>query len=337
MKKLLLGFVLASSLLFGAQGDHKAEVTATVGGMVSEGNLDLDDSLVYGLRFGTYVEDKFFDILEFGIERADSVDYENTTSDTDINRFFVDIIKEYDINKDFALYGLAGLGYENIRNPMLDNEDDGFFQYGIGAKYWVTDDFALKAELRHAISFEDQHNKLFYTLGFSIPLGKTVKEAPIVEEKPEPVVVEKPVVVDNDTDKDGVLNDQDQCPNTPAGKVVEANGCMKIIRLHVNFDFDKANIKESEMAKINEVVDFMKENPAYKVELDGHTDSKGSEKYNQALGEKRANAVAGVLETKGISADKIMTKSYGELQPVASNKTEAGRAENRRVDALFNK
>lgn len=348
MKKLFVGLVLASSLLFGAQGDHKAEITATVGGMTSEGNLDMEDSLVYGLRFGTYIEDTFFDMLEFGIERADSVDYENTNKDTDINRFFVNIVKEYNLNKDFALYGLAGVGYENIRTPLLDNDDDGFFNYGVGLKYWVNDDFALKAEVRHAISFEDQHNKLFYTLGFSIPLGKKVQEAPVrqepiaqpvkvepvVEPKPQPVVV---MVKDNDLDKDGVVNEQDKCPNTPVGKVVQADGCIKIIRLHVNFDFDKSNIKKSEMQKINEVIEFMRENPSYKVELDGHTDSQGSEKYNLALGQRRAKAVANVLIQNGIASNKIMTQSYGESQPIASNKTQAGRAENRRVDTHFDK
>lgn len=341
MKKLILGLVLASSLLFGAQGDNKAEITATIGGVKPEGNLDMENSLIYGLRFGTYLEDKMFDILEFGFERANSVDYENSNSETNINRFFVDVIKEYDLSKDTALYALVGLGFENVRNPLFENEDDGFFQYGVGLKHWINDDFALKAEVRHAITFE-RNNNLFYTLGFTIPLGKKEKEAPVVEETPEPAPVvkkeePKPVVVDNDSDKDGVLNVDDKCPQTPLGKVVDDSGCTKLIRLHVNFDYDKSNIKAAEMQKIIQVIEFMIANPEYTVVLDGNTDARGTQEYNMALGQRRADAVKKVLVQKGIDSAKIMTRSFGEEKPVASNETAEGRAENRRVDAHFNK
>ena len=81
----------------------------------------------------------------------------------------------------------------------------------------------------------------------------------------------------------------------------------------------------------------MGENPSYRVVLSGHTDSVGTEAYNQKLSEKRANAVAKALEELGVSADKITSIGYGELKPIASNKTKEGRAENRRVEARFNK
>lgn len=345
MKKLLLSTVLASSLLFGGQGDYKAELTATVGGVKPEGNLDLDNQLNFGLRFGTYVEDMFFDVLEFGFERVNSADYENSTSETNINRFFVDVIKEYDINKDTALYGLAGIGFENFRNPLFENEDDGFLQYGVGIKHWLSESFALKAEARHAVTFEGNNN-LFYTLGFVIPFGKKEQPMPVVKEEPKavvaPVVVEpkkeEPKVVENmDHDNDGVENKLDECPNTPAGAVVDNNGCVKLIRLHVNFDFDKFDVKPAQMEKINKVIEFMKEHSDYSVVLDGHTDAKGSEKYNQKLAQKRADAVANILVSNGIAKEKITTNSFGETQPVVSNDTEDGRAQNRRVDAHFTK
>jgi OOP family OmpA-OmpF porin len=346
MKKLLVGSMLAVSLLFAGQGDYKAELTGTVGGVMPEGNLDLDDQLSFGLRFGTYVEDKFFDMVEFGYERVNSADYENSSSDTNINRFFVDIVKEYDLNKDTALYSLVGVGYENIRNPLFENEDDGFVQYGLGLKHWINENFALKAEARHAITFEGNNN-LFYTLGFVVPFGKKEQPLPVVQEEkvePAPVVVmepkkeePKPVVIDNDTDKDGVLNAQDKCPNTPKGVVVSADGCVKLIRLHVNFDYDKYDVKSQEMEKINQVIEFMKLHNDYSVVLDGHTDSKGSEAYNDKLAKKRADAVAAVLVNSGIAQDKITTNSFGELKPVATNDTDEGRAQNRRVDAHFEK
>ncbi|MBE0491233.1 MAG: OmpA family protein [Sulfurospirillum sp.] len=341
MKKIVLSLALASSLLFAAN-DHSVEMMATIGGVKPEGNLDLKNQLNFGLRFGTFVEDKFFDMIEFGIERVNSADYKNSTSDTSINRFFVDLIKEYPITEATSWYGLAGVGYENIRTPLFANDDDSFVQYGIGLKHWINENFALKAEARHGITFEGNNN-LFYTLSFVIPFGEKkqpIQAQPVVQPQPAPapapVFVPAPVV-DDDIDKDGVPNALDKCPNSPKNQIVNQDGCMKVIRLHVNFDYDSAKVQTQELKKIYEVIEFMIANPDFSVTLDGHTDAKGSQKYNQALGLKRANAMAKLLESKGISAAKITTNSYGEDNPVASNDDEAGRAMNRRVDAHFDK
>ena len=81
----------------------------------------------------------------------------------------------------------------------------------------------------------------------------------------------------------------------------------------------------------------MKQNIGYSVVLEGHTDSKGSDAYNQTLSDKRAKAVAKALSDLGIPNAKITTEAYGESKPVATNDTDVGRAENRRVDAKFTK
>ncbi len=349
MKKILLSLVVASVVAFAGQGDYKSELSFHVGGVKPEGNLDLENQLNLGLRFGVYVEDKFFDMVEAGFERASSVDYDNSTQDTDINRIFINLIKEYDITKNTSLYGLAGIGYENYRNPMFDNDDDGFFQYGVGLKQWITNEFALKAEVRHGITF-DGDNNLFYSLGFVIPFGKRVSEKmpiksePIViaeKPKPVPVVVKeepKPVVVKivpKDDDNDGVINVNDKCPTTPTEKVVNSDGCMKIVRLHVNFAYNKSDISAEYAPQIKEVVSFMTENSNYSVAVDGHTDARGSKEYNLALSVRRANAVADELALQGVDRNKIIVNGYGETNPIATNKTEDGRAQNRRVDTSF--
>jgi len=95
------------------------------------------------------------------------------------------------------------------------------------------------------------------------------------------------------------------------------------------FDFDKADVKE--VPELNAFADYMNEVSDSKIAIMGHTDSQGSEAYNQALSEKRAQDVADYLTAKGISADRIMTSGMGEGSPVADNATKAGRAENRRV------
>ena len=202
-------------------------------------------------------------------------------------------------------------------------------------RYQITDNFALRAEAVDAIKFEHADHNLFYTLGFAVGFG--AKNAPVVAEVVE---VKEQAVVVLDDDNDGVLNDVDQCPNTPAGVVVDETGCEKVIVLRdigVNFAFDSYKITPKYLEEIKKVANFMGENPGYRVVLSGHTDSIGAEAYNQKLSEKRANAVAKALEELGVSADKITTVGYGELKPVASNKTKEGRAENRRVEARFNK
>ena len=79
-------------------------------------------------------------------------------------------------------------------------------------------------------------------------------------------------------------------------------------------------------------MDVLEANPTVKVELHGHTDSIGSDAYNQALSDKRANAVRDYLVSKGISANRLNAIGKGELDPVASNETPEGRAQNRRVE-----
>lgn len=366
MKKTLVA-LSAAVALFAGDAAYNYEITPTFGGVMPEGNLDLDDQLSYGLRLGRNIDGYVFDQVELGFEHAPNVDVENTTQDTDITRYFVNLVKDYKISSKTSWYGLIGLGYEDIDNELADNDSSGFGQYGVGLKYWITEAVALKADVRHAIKFDDGDNNLFYTLGLAIPFGKkAVMEAPApVKEyaKPEPMPMAKPVVLDDDkdgvpngkdhcpqsapgvtvdangceidSDKDGVVDSMDQCPNTPMGVKVDNKGCAKTITLHVKFDTNKADIKPSFMEKIEEVAAFMKENTIYNVVLEGHTDNRGSDKYNQALSEKRAQAVAGALEGLGVDAKRISAAGYGEMKPIADNETEEGMAANRRVDAVF--
>jgi OOP family OmpA-OmpF porin len=143
--------------------------------------------------------------------------------------------------------------------------------------------------------------------------------------------------VKDDVDNDGVMDKKDECLDTPEGKVVDKDGCVKLIRLNVRFDFDKSEIKDEYKDEINEAVDFLKKNASFKVAVEGHTDSVGTHEYNYALSEQRADKIAQALMSKGIDESRIVTKGFGKTIPIASNETEVGRAQNRRVDISFNK
>ncbi|WP_169777650.1 OmpA family protein [Campylobacter mucosalis] len=336
MKKIALAMVAASAL-FASNAAYNYEITPTVGGVHPEGNLGLNDKVTAGIRAARNLEGVFFDQVELGL------DYSHRATETvngvsrggHATRYFLNVVKDIVSFGDFSLYGLVGAGYEDLSKHFVDNEDGGFGQYGLGLRYQVTDVFALKAEVRDAIKFEHADHNLFYTLGFGIGLDS---KAPAVAVAAAPVAAA--VATSNDDDNDGVVNDLDKCPNTPAGVVVDETGCEKVIVLRdlgVNFAFDSYKVSPTYAAEIKKVAEFMSEHPDYKVVLAGHTDSVGKEAYNQKLSEKRANAVAKTLEGFGVDASKISTVGYGETKPVATNNTKEGRAQNRRVEATFNK
>ena len=106
------------------------------------------------------------------------------------------------------------------------------------------------------------------------------------------------------------------------------------VELDVKFDFDKAQVKDDSYGDIKNLADFMNQYPQTTTVVEGHTDSVGSDAYNQGLSERRANAVRDVLVNQyGVSGDRVNAVGYGEARPVADNGTDSGRAINRRVEA----
>jgi len=133
-----------------------------------------------------------------------------------------------------------------------------------------------------------------------------------------------------DSDADGVCDDQDKCPGTPAGAKVNEQGCWVIS--DVLFDFDKADIKPEAASILDDCVTVLKNNPKVKIQIQGHTDNRGTETYNMHLSQRRAQAVKQYFVKHGISANMLTTAGYGLSQPIAPNTTDEGRAKNRRVE-----
>ena len=103
----------------------------------------------------------------------------------------------------------------------------------------------------------------------------------------------------------------------------------------VYFDFDKSTLKPEAVAELDRAAKIMLDNPDVWLELQGNTDSVGTDSYNMKLGERRANAVFDYLKSKGVASNRLKTMSFGESKPEASNKTAEGRTENRRVDLII--
>jgi OOP family OmpA-OmpF porin len=150
--------------------------------------------------------------------------------------------------------------------------------------------------------------------------GKT----PVVAPMPKAIAV-----VDGDDDRDGVKNSKDQCPGTPYGATVNAQGCWILKGIH--FDTAKYDIKAQYYPILDNVVKVIQNNPGLNIEIQGHTDNVGTAAYNLKLSDNRAKSVRDYLKNKVGKETGLSAKGYGLTQPVDSNATEQGRANNRRV------
>ena len=276
----------------------------------------------------------------FGQTQAD---LENAGGDARFQNTTLDAYYRFNTANNFQPYVLVGGGQSRIKveNAGLGNGtfDTTIVNAAVGAFYQLANNLSLRGEIRGVQYVEDsQQNNVdgIASVGVLYAFGgsKAVAAAPAVLAPVAPAV-------DGDDDKDGVANSIDKCPGTPTTVVVDANGCPKMLtetvakEIRVLFDTNKSIVKPAFNAEIEAVAKLMKEYPTAKVEVQGHTDSRGSAQLNDQLSQDRANAVADVLtKTYGIAADRVSAKGYGASQPVADNKTVEGQTKNRRVVAV---
>ncbi|MFD2783861.1 OmpA family protein [Hymenobacter rubripertinctus] len=104
--------------------------------------------------------------------------------------------------------------------------------------------------------------------------------------------------------------------------------------LYVNFDTDKATIRPESEPTVAEVATLLRQNPTLRLAVQGHTDNAGTAAHNQPLSEARAGAVVAFLRAAGIAAERLQAAGFGQTQPLTANTTEAGRAQNRRVELV---
>jgi len=223
--------------------------------------------------------------------------------------------------------GVGGIYYSQAWEVTTESRNNKVTaDYGAGVKYFVTENVALRGDVRHVIPFDGMHNNLLYTVGLMVAFGgekKAVAPAPApVEPTPAPVVAPPPA---------------------PAPVVEEvkpqAQAAPEIIQkgrttLRVLFDTNKSIIKKNSFKDVDNLVAVMKQYPDLNVTIEGHTDNVGTAAYNKKLSQKRADAVKTYMVKKGrIDAKRLNAKGFGLEKPIASNATKAGKAQNRRVEA----
>ena len=350
MKKILFTSILCASTIFAASdpsSTYNYEITPFGSGILTDSKAGLkDDNYAnLGISLGKNLYDYFIDQIEIAYMRSDNVGYDNNNGSTNINRTFLNAIKKFAITDRLAAYGLAGLGYQDVTQELNKHQDSAIFNYGIGLRYDIPYyGMALKGDVRHLIAFKENQNDLMYTIGLGMPLGKNYKNNDISAKIP---IIEEPTTIKNeipeklpmfdDDDKDGIKNSLDKCANTSAGVKVNKDGCVETVNLKINFDNNSTTIKTNYQYSLIQFANMLKDNKTSTAIIEAHTDSKGSDTYNQALSDKRAIAVVNSLQAYGVDSSRLKAVGYGESQPIASNDTEEGKAQNRRVTALINK
>ncbi len=258
-------------------------------------------------------------------------------------------------------YLLFGLGYQKAEeeyailspNSPAQREDGNLAaKAGFGLQTTFDKRVAVRAELAYRADFDDQSvnprragldndwfGDVLASVGVVIPLGPA---AAAPAPAPAPVAPVAPSCADLDDDGDGVNNCNDKCPNSQAGQIIGPDGCPAPISIDlkgVNFDYDKATLRPDAVGILGEAAEILKRYPELRVEVAGHTDSKGTDAYNQKLSERRAKAVYDYLANNGVAASRLVGPvGYGESRPIAPN-TNAdgsdnpeGRAKNRRTE-----
>ncbi len=227
-------------------------------------------------------------------------------------------------------YAVLGAGYFSTDPNRAggDKNEDTTVNAGLGVRWMLTSRFSASLDARSIYNVDKSNNDTIAYLGLNYYLGN-VTPAPTLAATSCP-----------DGDADGVCDEFDACLDTPPNTRVDATGCplpvaqVASIKLKVNFAFNSTVVQEQYFTDLGELAAFLKRFDQVDVSVDGHTDSVGPETYNQQLSQRRAQAVVDMLvNTYGIDASRLTAVGFGESQPVASNDTAEGRAENRRVMA----
>ncbi|MCX5851677.1 MAG: OmpA family protein [Deltaproteobacteria bacterium] len=394
---ILLLFFLGVSFGFAADSRKGAiSISPSIGGYNFEGNQDFQDddsfmpTFAAGVGLGYNFTDRWSAEGLFNYINAES-DKFHGLADIDTYLYRLNALYHFPLKGGpFVPFISAGLGVINFDVKTPDSDTDFLLNYGAGVKYFFTDNIALRGDVAHIVTLNPNHNNLLYTIGVTYLVGgekaipKDSDGDGVMDDNDACPGTPAGVAVDAsgcplDSDKDGVYDYLDKCPGTPLGVVVDKNGCpldsdgdgildyldkcpdkpapgtvdgcpelveevkeeaaaaileTKRMKLNVEFDYDKADVKTKYHDEIGKLADVLKKYPEISVTVEGHTDNRGTDKYNQVLSQKRADNVRKYLIEKfGIEGARVKAKGYGESRPIADNATDAGKQINRRVEA----
>jgi len=348
-KSILIASIAAAGMAMGsnpvvADGAQPWHVTGMVGGVNLQDSRDTrNNDVLWGVGFGRFFGNNFSLDIEYDEFKGTYRGYDTAVPGATYDKWGLanwgGYGRYYFGDSAWRPFVVGGIGAQKHRSVLNENTNMSL-SYGLGfqgqlAKHWsVRAQGMWRRDLDgKSIPAHSRYVDFYYSLALSFDFGG----APPPPPPPPPPPAEPAPPPNPDLDGDGVPNERDKCPNTRPGAVVDLDGCEveAVIELGgVHFDFDKATLKPEAMVVLNKAAALLQEHERVVVEVAGHTDSIGTDAYNQKLSERRAIAVKDYLNSKGVKASRLTAKGYGESMPVASNDTDAGRAENRRVELI---
>jgi OmpA-OmpF porin, OOP family len=268
----------------------------------------------------------------------------------DLRSYSLDALHIFARDSIVAPYITVGAGVLRTDAQTGDPDHHPMAQAGVGLMLNIggKDDgsmaFALRPEVKarwampHGNDPQDKYLDYIAMLGFQVSFGegRPTPEPPPAAPPPPPPPPPAPPPPEppKDSDGDGVIDPRDKCPDTPRGVAVDMDGCPRrgtATLQGVTFEFNSANLTPASRPVLDVVATDLKKYPRLKVEVQGHSDSVGADAYNMRLSGQRANSVREYLIGQGVPESQLTSKGFGETEPLADNKTEEGRAQNRRV------
>ena len=350
MKNTLLTVALATALTGAATGlsatelDTRWYVAPAVSWMSPDDDRSADDDIALSVSVGKALNERWN--LDFRVF-WDELDRDVSAGGGDIEQYGVglDALMFWSRGPVYSPYLLLGINAINTEVANGGDETNPAVDFGLGFLRTINEQgMALRSEVRYRKDFDDDSvaskthlNDWLFTVGLHMPFGAAPAVAP-AEQAPPVQFVEV------DFDDDGVEDSLDKCPNTPPGTTVDEFGCplhvapmpmvkAVIVLEGVNFEFDSAQLTATAKERLDRDATTLLEGTDDNAEIAGHTDSVGSDEYNEGLSQRRADSVKSYLvENGGIDEERLTTEGYGESQPIAGNDTADGRTSNRRVE-----
>lgn len=342
-------FLFIMLLPFSARSEIREasfEINPFAGGYFFGGGQNLKDRPVYGLRLGynftkncgvegslEYVSSRVKDAntTSTSTSRPPFVSPDNSVKNT---LYHIDAIYHFNPEEKFNPFLVAGIGGAHF-NPSSTGSISKFLaNFGVGAKYWVSENTALRADVRDIMTFDRAYHNAEATVGIVFAFGGKAKAAPkpelSAEVKPEikplPEPEPKPEIKPE-------FKPEPKAEPTPVAKIEKV-----IVLEDIHFDFDKATLTKEAKNILKKDIQILDENPGVRVRIEGHSCAHGAELYNLRLSERRVNAVKEFLiKEGGITSDRLSTIAYGETKlvmpevPTRKNKNSREAKANRRV------
>lgn len=308
--------------------DGRFYINPAIGYQDFDSDRNLDGEMSWSLggeyRFGRNwaAELRYFDT---------EPEFDRGNGETDVSQYYLDGLYYFAGQAEkwqpFALLGIGHAEFDNSRRDTTETQG----ALGGGVRYAFTDNWSLRADVRAIHGFDHSTWDSMVNVGISYAFGSLAPTAVAVVP-----AATKPAALDSDGD--GVIDENDRCLNTPAGVVVNAEGCVLTRAKEVSFDLslrfahDSDVVETYDSAELEKVAAYLRDQDAATGVIEGHTDNTGNAAYNTKLSQRRAMAVEKLLtERYGVNVARISSVGYGMERPIADNNTSEGRQANRRV------